>query len=237
MCTVVSLWHPGDPLRILAIRDEVMSRAFDEPGAWWPQLPGVVGGRDRVAGGSWCVSDVAGGVTALVLNRPEQRTGSPSRGVLPLAAVEHGDAWTEHVDHRAMATFTLVLASPDGVRAWEWTGDALTRTDLTAGLHVFTSNGVDPDTTKGRRYTALFAERDWLDVVTDEQPADDLDALIIRHPVAELDDVYGTVFAQLLVTEPGKLTASFSRTPWVTDDWSELRLPQPVSDGHRVTDT
>lgn len=230
-------WQSGDPLRILAIRDELISRAFDEPGAWWPQLPGVIGGRDRAAGGSWCVSDVAAGATALVLNRPEQQSGTPSRGVLPLAALEHGDAWTEHVDHHAMATFTLVLAAPDGVRAWEWTGTELTRTDLTPGQHVFTSNGIDPDTPKGNRYAPLFAERDWVDVVTGEQPSDDLDALVIRHPVPDSDDVYGTVFGQLLETEPGKLAASFSRTPWVADDWSQLRLPQPVSDGHRVTDT
>ena len=80
-----------------AIRDELMSRDFDEPGAWWPHQPGVVGGRDRQAGGSWCVSDVTSGVTALVLNRTERRTGSPSRGVLPLLATAFGSSWPAEV--------------------------------------------------------------------------------------------------------------------------------------------
>ncbi len=123
MCTVVTQWRPDYAVQILAVRDEVMSREFDEPGAWWPESPGVVGGRDRVAGGSWCVSDVAAGTTALVLNRTERRTGTPSRGVLPLAALEHGDVWPAHVEHGDMASFTLVLAGPAGVVAWTWTGE------------------------------------------------------------------------------------------------------------------
>src|SRR5215475_4284789 len=67
VCTVVLRWTTGEPLRILAIRDEFVSRDFDPPGAWWPEQQGVIGGRDRLAGGSWCVSDPRTDVTALVL--------------------------------------------------------------------------------------------------------------------------------------------------------------------------
>ena len=74
MCTVVTRWAADEPLRILAVRDELVSRDFDDPDAWWPEQPGVIGGRDRQAGGSWCVTDVATGVTALVLNRIERRS-------------------------------------------------------------------------------------------------------------------------------------------------------------------
>src|SRR5436305_8112299 len=101
MCTVVVRWQPGEPTRLLALRDELTDRAFDDPGEWWPQHPGVVGGRDRAAGGTWCASNVATGVTALVLNRPEKRTaapGAPSRGVLPLLGVTHEHAWPEHLE-------------------------------------------------------------------------------------------------------------------------------------------
>src|SRR4051794_41760183 len=87
MCTVVCRWLPDEPVQILAVRDELISRDFDLPDEWWPAQPGVIGGRDQQAGGSWCVSDLASGVTALVLNRIERRTGAPSRGVLPFAAV------------------------------------------------------------------------------------------------------------------------------------------------------
>lgn len=227
MCTVVTDLRPGRPLRILAVRDEVRSREFDEPGAWWAEHPGVVGGRDRVAGGSWCLSDVATGSTAMVLNRTERFTGTPSRGELPLVALAYGEAWAEHLDHREMASFTLVLATASGVTAWTWTGTELTRDDLADGMHLFTSSGIDPATTKGRRYAPLLAAADWLDVVTAEQPVDDLDALIIAHPL-DNGDVYGTLFGQLLVTEPGKLRATWSRTPWLADGWQELTLPDPT---------
>ena len=69
MCTVVVRWSPGQPTQILALRDELTSRDFDDPGRWWPETPDVVGGRDRAAGGTWCASRVSTGTTALVLNR------------------------------------------------------------------------------------------------------------------------------------------------------------------------
>ena len=93
MCTVVVRWSAGEPVLVLALRDERTDREFDDPGAWWPEQPHVVGGRDRAAGGSWCVTDVASGSTALVLNRGQRRVaapGAPSRGVLPLLAVGLG---------------------------------------------------------------------------------------------------------------------------------------------------
>ena len=70
MCTVVVRSAPNDavPVQILALRDEFVSRSFDLPGMWWDEHPGVIGGRDQRAGGTWCVSHVPSGVTAVVLN-------------------------------------------------------------------------------------------------------------------------------------------------------------------------
>ena len=210
-------WRPGEQLPILAVRDELHSRSFDEPDRWWPDQPGVVGGRDRQAGGSWCVSEVASGVTALVLNRPERRTGTPSRGTLPLAAVAHGERWTRELDHRAMASFVLVLAAPSGVIAWEWDGATLRRRDLPPGLHIVTPHGVDPGDPRALRLAPLLAVRPWRDVVTAEWPDDDEAALLVRR---ELDgDVYGTVFAQLITSEPGEVRIDHSRTPWHAASW------------------
>ena len=73
------------------------------PAPGGPQQPTVIGGRDRTAGGSWCVTDVATGVTAVVLNSPVRRTAEPGAAeprVLPLLAVEHGDDWVEHARRR-----------------------------------------------------------------------------------------------------------------------------------------
>jgi hypothetical protein len=224
VCTVVTRWAPGAPVRILAIRDEFVSREFDPPGAWWPDQPTAIGGRDRLAGGSWCVSDVRTGVTALVLNRIERHTGSPSRGVLPLAGVAHGAAWPEHVDHRDMASFTLMLAGPDGVAAWTWDAAELRQTIVDAGTHVFTSRGVDAGDEKAGRLAPLFATRSWLDVVTEHRPADDRTALIVRHPFET--DTYATVFGQLITASTGDLRVSHSRTPWDAHTWVEQRWPQ-----------
>jgi hypothetical protein len=221
MCTVVTRWTDGEPLRILAVRDEFVSRDFDPPGAWWPGQPSVIGGRDRRAGGSWCVSDVRTGATALVLNRIERHVGTPSRGVLPLAAIAAGTRWPADVDHRQMASFTLVLAGPDGVTAWDWDAAELARQDLEPGTHVFTSRGADTGDAKAGRLAKEFAERPWLDVVTAQPPADDRTALIVRHEFET--DTYATVFGQLITSTAGELAITHSRTPWLADTWVDQR--------------
>src|SRR3954452_1528454 len=133
MCTVVCRHAPGQPtpVQVLALRDELAGRPFDVPAAWWPAQPGVIGGRDRTAGGSWCVTDVAAGVTAVVLNSPLRRTAAPgaaSRGVLPLLAVAHRQDWLQHVDVASMAGFHLVLITPQTLTWWEFDGERVTRT-------------------------------------------------------------------------------------------------------------
>jgi hypothetical protein len=223
VCTVVARWNPGEPARILAIRDEVVSRDFDDPGEWWPAQPGVVGGRDQSAGGSWCVSEVTTGVTALVLNRIERRDGTPSRGVLPLAAVASGALWPDVVDHRAMASFNLVLAGPDGITAWTWDAVELRRIELGAGIHMITSRGVDGDDAKTAAFAPRFDTEPWLDVVTSCVPTDDLAALVVRHPFET--DTYATVFGQLITAVPGELRLSYSRTPWVDSSWTDATWP------------
>jgi hypothetical protein len=223
MCTVVTRWTPGTPVEILAIRDEFVSREFDDPGPWWPEQPTVIGGRDRRAGGSWCVSDVRTGLTALVLNRIERQVGTPSRGVLPLAAVAAGPSWPDQLDYRDMASFTLVLAAPDAVTAWSWDAAELVRHDLAAGTHVFTSRGADAADEKAGRLAKEFAHRPWLEIVTERPPADDRTALVVRHEFET--DTYATVFGQLISSAPGTLRIAYSRTPWLTDTWVHAHWP------------
>lgn len=220
MCTVVVRVEPGAPVRLLALRDEFADRDFDDPGAWWPDRPGVIGGRDRRAGGSWCVSDVASGVSALLVNRIERMDGTPSRGILPLAAVTHGERWTDHVDHRSMASFNLVFARPDGTTIWSWDASELRRTDLDAGTHLITSRGVDADDAKTRRFAPAFRDTPvtgWQAVVDGCLPDDAESALVVRR---EFDSRrYATVFGQLVTGVAGELTITHSRTPWLGDTW------------------
>lgn len=96
MCTLVLLRRPGHrwPTLIAANRDEMLSRAWDSPGTHWPDRPGVVAGRDRLAGGSWLGCNAAG-VTAAILNRTDSlgpAAGKRSRGELVLDALDHNDA-------------------------------------------------------------------------------------------------------------------------------------------------
>lgn len=225
MCTVVVRWEPGGPVRALALRDELTGRDFDDPGAWWPEQPGVVGGRDRQAGGSWCVTDVATGTTAFVLNRPQRREaapGAPSRGALPLLAVAHGVDWPRHLDLAGMASFALVLAAPEGLTLWVYDGDRLTAEALAAGTRMVTSGGAEDG--KADRYLPAFRQADvgdWLGLVEQQPPQDDPAALTVR--IEREGRVYATVFGQLLVTQPGVLDLGCSRTPWVPESWTTRR--------------
>jgi hypothetical protein len=221
MCTVVVRRSADRPVEILAVRDEMTGREFDSPGRWWTELPDVVGGRDRVAGGTWCATDVGTGVTALVLNRHHERPaepGAPSRGVLPLLAAVHGPAWTQHVRLDGMAGFLLVLATPDRLTSWEHDGGDLVRTEHGEGTTVFTSGG--PEDRKGELWRAPFDAAafpaGWRGLVQEQSPAPEPEALVIRRE--REGRVYGTVFAETIDARPGSLRLEYSRQPW-TGAW------------------
>lgn len=96
MCTVILLHRPGHawPVLVAANRDEMLDRAWDPPGRWWPACPDVTGGRDRLSGGTWMATNRSG-VMAAVLNRPGSlgpAAGKRSRGELPLLALGEGTA-------------------------------------------------------------------------------------------------------------------------------------------------
>jgi uncharacterized protein with NRDE domain len=229
MCTVVVRRSAGRPAEILAIRDELTTRDFDAPDRWWPQFPDVVGGRDSVAGGTWCATRVGTGVTSLVLNRYHERPAAPgarSRGVLPLLGAVHGADWVEHVRLAGMAGFVLALVTPDRLTTWEFDGDRLTEAELPEGTHMITSGGTEDR--KADRWLESFAGAaapdGWRSLVQDRPPADDPAALVVRH---ERDgQVYGTVFAEIIDARPGGLRLEYSRRPWA-GQWDEAAF-EPV---------
>jgi uncharacterized protein with NRDE domain len=240
VCTVVCRWAAQDafPVQMLALRDELVSRAFDLPGAWWPDQQDVIGGRDRLAGGSWCVSDVVTGVTGVVLNRPDRpaaAAGAPSRGVLPLRSVQHGERWPDFLDVTGMASFNLVLATPLSLRWWSFDGEHLQESVLPGGTYMFTPggilrSGVDERLADGHAgftgdlaATSEQAWAGWLGVVNDSVAMTDPSALLVRKPVG--DDSFETVFGQFIAARPGTLRLDYlvhpeSKRRWTTRLWA-----------------
>jgi len=207
---------------ILALRDELTTREFDDPGRWWPELPDVVGGRDRAAGGTWCATHVGTGGTALVLNRPQKRdadAGAPSRGVLPLLAATHGPDWPDSVATAGMASFLLVLATPERLTTWDFDGTGLVAAEHAPGTWMVTSGG--PEDRKADRWLPAFADaawpEGWRELVGKEPPQDDPGALVVRHERDGL--VFATVFGELIEAAPGRLRLETSRRPWTTEPW------------------
>ncbi len=222
MCTVVVRRSEGRPPQILALRDELTTRGFDDPGRWWPEFPDVVGGRDRVAGGTWCATHVRSGATALVVNRPQKQDadpGAPSRGVLPLLAAEHGSDWVGRIDLAGMASFALMLVTTQQVTTWDFDGEELVATEQPEGTHMLTSGG--DENRKADWHLQSFAESDypdgWRGLVQSGPPSDDPAALVVRH---EQDDVvFATVFGELIQAEPGRVRLEYSRRPWENRPW------------------
>jgi len=243
VCTVVCRFAPGEqfPVQMLALRDELATRAFDLPDFWWPDQPDVIGGRDRVAGGSWCVTSVPDGVTAVVLNRPDKRDadpGAPSRGVLPLLGVQYRSSWTEHVRTDGMASFNLVVATPDELQWWEFYGTTLLGHRLGAGTYKFTPRGLaedmDPRLAGGRAVEAEVEAGatpavwpEWLDVVRSTAPSADPAGFIVRVPIE--GNSYETVFGQFLATRPGRLRLDYLTEPanGTDRDWTTQQLMRP----------
>ena len=124
VCTVVVFVGP-DRVLLAANRDERVERAWDPPGAWWPDRPGVIGGRDRSAGGTWMAIN-RHGVVATVLNRPGTlgpAVGKRSRGELPLLALEH-------------TTATAAADALTGLDAGLWRGFNMVLVDRAGGWFV-----------------------------------------------------------------------------------------------------
>ena len=136
--------EPGAPVLLAGIRDELIDRAWDPPGRHWPEYPGLIGGRDRLAGGTWLALAPGAGRVACVLNgrgamAPEQ--ARRSRGVLPLQAAAEGKLGPARLAD--FDPFHLLSAEPGAATLWSWDGERLTDRDLAPGLHVVVNSGLD----------------------------------------------------------------------------------------------
>jgi transport and Golgi organization protein 2 len=163
MCTVLLLLRPDDPwpLIVAANRDERLDRAFQAPGRYWPDAPGIVAGRDVLGGGSWFgVND--DGVMATIVNGMDRLgplAGKASRGELVLRALRERDARgaadaVAELDPQRYRGFTLLVADRRDAYAVVSDERALRADPLEPGHHMVTPDG--PDTQWSPRYAAHF---------------------------------------------------------------------------------
>lgn len=164
MCTVILLRRPGAewPLLLAANRDERLDRPWDPPAEFWP---GMIGGRDRLAGGSWMAMNRQG-VIATVLNRVGSLGPDParrSRGELPMLALEGASAAAAAariaaLDAALWRPFNMVLA--DAVTAWFIAGLGNGRPEVTAlpeGVSMVTAHPPNDRTSpRTARHLPLF---------------------------------------------------------------------------------
>lgn len=234
MCTVLLRYAPGArwPVLLAAVRDEFVGRAWDPPAAHWDG--GLLGGRDRVAGGTWLAVDAAAPAMAAVLNGPRLPLPAagerPSRGGLPLAALR-GDAPAAG----PYDGFHLVRAAPDGVEVRSWDGAQETVRRLVPGDHVITNRGVDvPDDPVTAHFLPLLAAAGAADPSGSKSTVDGWDgwvalaagdgldpgrpgALLVRREYA--GRAYGSTSVSLVALAPGAVRYDFTGSPWQRDAW------------------
>ncbi|MDR3035201.1 MAG: NRDE family protein [Kitasatospora sp.] len=146
MCTAILSLEPGAPLLLAGFRVELTDRAWQPPQRHWPGYPGLIGGRDLLASGTWLAVASAARRAACVLNG--RGTMAParsrrSRGVLPLQAAAEGKL--VHAGLEDFDPFHLLVAEPGRAALTSWDGQDLTERELPAGLHMIVNSGLDSD--------------------------------------------------------------------------------------------
>jgi hypothetical protein len=246
MCTAILSIEPGAPVLVAGVRDELLSRAWQPPGRHWPDYPGLIGGRDLLAGGTWLALAPEARRVACVLNgrgrmAPEQTRRS--RGVLPLQAAVKGKL--ERAGLADFDPFHLLKAEPGTAMLWSWDGDRLTEQELTAGLHVIVNSGLgnaEMDHERARiehflprlRAAARPAPRPgvpvaqawgaWLPLMNGDglDPSDDR-ALIVRRDLGD-GKIWGTTSISLVALAPDALRYDFNGSPPDPDAWRPVPL-------------
>jgi hypothetical protein len=254
MCTAIIDLAPGEPVLLAGVRDEFADRAWQPPERHWPDHPGLTGGRDLLAGGTWlAVAPEAGKVTCILNGRGRLAPAATrrSRGVLPLLVADEGKLNRVGLDD--FDPFHLISAEPAAATLWSWDGERLTEQELGPGLHVVVNSGLDSDLPSRDPRDHELARlahfvprlRDaarprprpgspvaqawgaWLPLINGDglDPAD-LRALVVRR---ELDGrIWGTTSISLVAMGPGlwpdATRYDFTAAPGDSGAWYEVPL-------------
>jgi len=120
MCLIVVGWrvHPDYPLVVAANRDEFYARPT-APLSRWADAPGVIGGLDLEAGGTWLGISETGRFAAVTnVREPGMTKGALSRGALPrnfLSSSLSASEYASKIDGAQYSGFNLLLADGDSL--------------------------------------------------------------------------------------------------------------------------
>jgi len=249
MCTAILSLEPGAPVLLAGVRDELVDRAWLPPGRHWPDHPGLIGGRDLQAGGTWLVVAPEMRRVTCVLNGPG-REASPgsrqTRGLLPLQVADTGRLGSQALER--FDPFHLLTAEPGQAVLWSWDGECLTERELAPGLHMVVNSGLAGDLRHARDHErariAHFLPRlrdaarpdplpgepelqawgAWLPLVSgDGIAAGDPRALIVRRDLGG-GRVWGTTSVSLVALSPGGLRYDFTAVPGDMSAWRPVSV-------------
>lgn len=166
MCTVVFRFDPSNDysFRLIGNRDELRSRSALAPKQHWNDRPGVIGGLDEQAGGTWMVVNEAG-VFSTLLNARQTlgpANGKRSRGEIPLDAMDFENAADavealETLEPSAYRAFNLIVADPSAVFLVQNDEANLRTTRISPGLYMISHSDLnDPSDPRIRWFLDAF---------------------------------------------------------------------------------
>jgi len=153
--------HSRYPLIIAANRDEFYNRA-SSPAVFWDGEPGILAGKDLVAGGTWFGVTRSGRIAAITNYREPgfHRMDAPSRGALVagyLRGAEPPEAYLKRLEQEAgrYNGFSLILGGPGNLYYFSNRREGFQR--LTPGLYGLSNhllNTAWPKVERGKRALA-----------------------------------------------------------------------------------
>lgn len=150
--------HPRYSLVLAANRDEFYNRA-SSPAAFWDEEPGMLAGRDLVAGGTWFGITRYGRIAAITNYREPgfHRMDAPSRGALVTGYLRGAEAPEDYLeklepDAGRYNGFSLILGDPENLYYFSNRREGFQR--LTPGLYGLSNhilNTAWPKVERGKR--------------------------------------------------------------------------------------
>jgi uncharacterized protein with NRDE domain len=252
MCLVVLAHAAAAHYRFVigANRDELHARPT-RPAGWWPEPPGLLGGRDLLAGGTWLGVDKRGRMAAVTNVRDGTPREAPrSRGALVTDYLAGDEPTARFAAQSAaagagFAAFNLLLLDGTELR---YASNRAPPTQLAPGVHALSNapNGVDwPKTASAKEgVTRLLDSADPLEGL--------FDLLAIRSSAESAEEryhaahfmtgpVYGTRCSTvILIDHQGTLTfaersfdARGSRTGEIRETFAIEPQPSASTDAPR----